>query len=142
MTLLHVCRRPHEPRSPATREPESAPLLPVPWTDRETARFTFRDALFKRRGCSPAEAETLADQLATRDRDRDDRRLCLECSHLQRDGGCFQARQGLLDPEVPERAMTPKQVEQAEQQRLRWRNDFRPLRTTLQRCASFTFQLP
>jgi hypothetical protein len=30
------------------------------------------------------------------DADLDDRRMCIECSHLQRDGGCFAARQGWI----------------------------------------------
>lgn len=63
------------------------------WGDREIARFTFRIALFARRGLQANDAERWADRLALRDQERDDRRSCLECEHMQRDGGCFAARQ-------------------------------------------------
>lgn len=64
--------------------------------DRQIARMQFRLGLFKRRGLLESEAETLADRLALRDQDKDDRRVCVECKHLQRDGGCFAAVQGWL----------------------------------------------
>ena len=41
-----------------------------------------RQALFCQRGAAPQDAERLADSLVNRDRDSDDRRLCLECRHL------------------------------------------------------------
>jgi len=66
------------------------------WTDKEIARFIKRVGMFKRRGVSTAMAEAMADRLAARDQDRDDRRMCIECAELQRDGGCFAARQGRL----------------------------------------------
>ncbi len=44
--------------------------------------FTVREALFTDKGLSLDESETLADKLVLRDRDADDRRLCLECAHL------------------------------------------------------------
>jgi hypothetical protein len=65
-----------------------------PWGDKQIARAQFRVELFMRRGESQWWAETLADRLAERDHERDDRRLCLECQHLQRDNGCFAAKQG------------------------------------------------
>jgi hypothetical protein len=59
------------------------------WGDAEIYRFQFRAWLFERRGCSPAEAEALADRLAARDQLRDDRRLCLECEFFaERGAGC------------------------------------------------------
>lgn len=51
----------------------------------EIDRFTVRLARFTDQGLSPIEAEALADKLVIRDRDGDDRRLCLECEHLN---GC------------------------------------------------------
>ncbi len=51
----------------------------------EIGTFTARLHLFTRRGLDDTEAETLADGLVIRDRDEDDRRLCLECLHLK---GC------------------------------------------------------
>ena len=47
--------------------------------EREIGRFTFREALFRRRGLPPHEAEALADRLVERDRDHDDRWMCIEC---------------------------------------------------------------
>lgn len=93
----------------------------LPWGERELTRFTFREALFRRRGLSPSEAETLADRLALRDQERDDRRVCDECAHLQRDGGCFAAAQGWM-----------RNVSKRHQ----------PVRALLQRCELFQFQTP
>ena len=53
------------------------------WGDREIGRFTFRAGLFQRRGLPKAEAEFLADRLALRDQERDDRRVCRECTHAK-----------------------------------------------------------
>lgn len=52
-------------------------------TGAEIDTFTTRQALFTDKGMSLDEAEALADKLVLRDRDADDRRLCLECSNLQ-----------------------------------------------------------
>lgn len=91
------------------------------WGDREISRFVFREALFRRRGLSSSEAETLADRLALRDQERDDRRVCDECAHLQRDGGCFAAAQGWM------RGVSKRH---------------QPVRALLQRCEHFQFQRP
>jgi hypothetical protein len=48
----------------------------------EIDTFTARLARFTDWGLSLAEAEALADRLVIRDREDDDRRLCLECAHL------------------------------------------------------------
>lgn len=48
----------------------------------EIDTFTARLHQFTGRGLVQADAERLADKLVTRDRESDDRRLCLECSHL------------------------------------------------------------
>ena len=48
----------------------------------EIDAFTARLARFTGRGLVAHDAERLADKLATRDRESDDRRLCLECVHL------------------------------------------------------------
>lgn len=85
------------------------------WTDVEISRFLKREALFRRRG-EGHDAEALAERMQARDRDRDDRRMCIECTHLQQDGGCFAARQGWLHA-------TPR--------------NFTPVRTLLQRCDQF-----
>ena len=51
-------------------------------TGREIDTFTARLHHFTRRGLAEPDAESLADKLVTRDREADDRRLCLECVHL------------------------------------------------------------
>lgn len=50
---------------------------------REIDTFTARLARFTEKGVSLGDAEPLADRLVIRDREGDDRRLCLECAHLQ-----------------------------------------------------------
>lgn len=45
--------------------------------------FTARLARFTDKGLTLDDAEALADKLVTRDRANDNRRLCLECAHLQ-----------------------------------------------------------
>jgi hypothetical protein len=49
----------------------------------EIDRFQFRMERFHSAGIASASAERLADRLAHRDRDLDDRALCLECAHLR-----------------------------------------------------------
>ena len=52
-------------------------------TGAEIDTFTVRQALFTDKGISLDESEAVADKLLLRDRDLDDRRLCLECRNLQ-----------------------------------------------------------
>ena len=49
----------------------------------EIDTFTARLVRFTDKGLSLADAESEADRLVIRDRECDDRRLCLECTHLQ-----------------------------------------------------------
>ena len=51
-------------------------------TGAEIDTFTARVIRFTDKGVNPTDGEALADKLVTRDRDSDDRRLCLECTHL------------------------------------------------------------
>ena len=51
-------------------------------TGREIDTFTARLARFTDKGLCLDAAESLADKLVNRDREADDRRLCLECAHL------------------------------------------------------------
>lgn len=48
----------------------------------EIDTFTVRQARFTDKGIGLDNAERLADKLVIRDRESDDRRLCLECGHL------------------------------------------------------------
>ena len=83
----------------------------------EIDTFTARLASFTNKGLSLADAERTADRLVIRDREGDDRRLCLECSHLQGHGrrrcGNWQAA------DVAREALAPELV------------------TMLQRCSGF-----
>ncbi len=63
---------------------------------RELDTFTQRLETFTNKGLRLHEAETLADVLVRRDRAADDRRLCLECSHLQGGTGRRRCGNGLL----------------------------------------------
>ena len=89
--------------------------------DRHLARMQFRLALFKRRGLLDSEADALADRLAQRDYEGDERRVCMECKSLQQRGGCFQHQQGRLPGAG---------------------KFFQPMPQTLQRCGRFEFQTP
>lgn len=51
-------------------------------TGGEIDTFTARLARFTDKGLGLDDAEKLGDKLVQRDRDSDDRRLCLECQHL------------------------------------------------------------
>ena len=97
---------PFKPRTVATvatlavaKAPDGAANDPTPDPERwcwphsaamnggEIDTFTQRLHQFSRRGLAALDAESLADKLVTRDRESDDRRLCLECSNLSRAGG-------------------------------------------------------
>ena len=93
----------------------------VALSDREIGRFLYRVALFQRRGCSEARAEAFADRLALRDQQRDDRRMCIECSHLQQRGTCFAAASGAM------RGVARR---------------LEPVKLVLQRCPNFSWQKP
>lgn len=54
----------------------------------EIDTFTARLARFTDKGLSLDDAEALAEKLVIRDRDGDDRRVCLECAHLHHGGRC------------------------------------------------------
>ena len=81
----------------------------------EIDTFTSRLALFTDRRVILDDAERLADLLVIRDREQDDRRLCLECSNCQQ-GRCTRwLAAGLKQAQLPA-----------------------GLATTLQRCGGFT----
>ena len=72
----------------------------------EIDAFTARVHLFTRHGLDQTQAEGLADGLVIRDRDSDDRRLCLECLHLRGGGRSWACNQwraaGLAGAGVPD----------------------------------------
>ena len=70
------------------------------WDDFEIARFQARAAALRRRGVADDDAGDLAERLTLRDRERDERVLCAECSHY-RPGRCGNHRAaGLSSAEV------------------------------------------
>ena len=66
------------------------------WSDAEIHAFTSRRDRLLRWGYSVPQANDLAERLTLRDRDLDDRHLCLECSHLRTSGRCAAAALGHL----------------------------------------------
>lgn len=85
--------------------------------DAAKARFLDRRDRLLAWGYGVEEAESIALRLARRDAEQDDRRLCIECRHLERGGRCACARAGRLLPECG--------------------RNFEPPRTLLQRCPQF-----
>ena len=82
--------------------------------DAEMAAFTARAERFALLG--RADADDLAERLTLRDRDGDDRRLCLECTWLGDTGRCLAAATGRI-PGADRR--------------------LEPVQTILQRCGAF-----
>jgi hypothetical protein len=76
--------------SPTANDPAAVTHDPDRWawphsqamTGREIDTFTARLARFTDKGMCLDAAESAADRLMRRDREQDDRRLCLECRHL------------------------------------------------------------
>lgn len=84
------------------------------WNDAEIAAYTARTERFALLG--RADAADLAERLTLRDRDGDDRRLCLECTWLGDSGRCIAAATGRI---------------RGADHRLE------PVQTILQRCEAF-----
>jgi hypothetical protein len=59
----------------------------------EIDAFMVRLSRFTDKGLNLTEAEALADKLVIRDRDADDRRLCLECANVRQGGGMWGCSQ-------------------------------------------------
>jgi len=98
----------------ATAGPALAALALVAWTDADIARFLDRRARLLRWGWAADDAEKLAERLARRDREHDERVSCTDCRHY-RPGRCGNHRRaGLHAPDIG-----------------------RDLATLLQRCPGF-----
>lgn len=72
----------------------------------EIDTFTARLARLTDKGLSLIDAEALADKLVIRDREADDRRVCLECVHLRHGGRCgnwraAQVASNAMDARLP-----------------------------------------
>lgn len=85
------------------------------WDDVEIATFTSRVVRFMRSGISATDADDLAERLTLRDRDLDDRHLCLECSHLMTSGRCAAAALGHLEGADPRMQPVPTILMRCEQ---------------------------
>lgn len=64
------------------------------WNDAEIETFMARSTRFSAMG--RADAEHLAERLTLRDRQADDRHLCVECQELEASGRCAAVRRGAL----------------------------------------------
>ncbi len=65
------------------------------WNDLEIQMFISRCRRFMRMGLAEPEAERAADRLVARDRDGDDRRLCVECRHCRPGPSCSRGLEAL-----------------------------------------------
>ena len=75
---------------------EALDLAAVAWTDADIARFLDRRARLMRWGWAEPDAENLAERLAIRDREHDDRVSCADCRHY-RPGRCGNHSAALLN---------------------------------------------
>ena len=66
------------------------------WAEVEMLSFSKRQSLMLARGYTPDDAEAMAEALTLRDRQGDDRRMCLECTHLGERGRCIAASAGRI----------------------------------------------
>ena len=69
------------------------------WSDVEIADFVARHTRLLALGFTDGDADDLAERLTLRDRDADERRLCVECCNF-RGGRCRQAARSGVGPEV------------------------------------------
>ncbi len=83
------------------------------WSDSEIEAFNRRVVQFQNQGIDLSKAEAIAETLLVRDRDTDDRRMCVECLSLAK----FNCT-------------TPKAADLTTR-------DVRPIRFMLQRCDGF-----
>lgn len=101
--------------------------------ERQFARIKYRTGLFQRRGMEPKAAAELADILAVRDEQRDDRRMCIECRG-------YQAPQ----PSYPNSGCGPAKLLKQGVRKLAFAHTshMSPIPDLLQRCNAFQFQTP
>jgi hypothetical protein len=102
-------------RSNAYMTPEQRDECHEGWNYAEIETFMARSTRFGAMG--RVDAEPLAERLTLRDRQADDRRLCVECRELVTSGRCAAARRGAL-------AKTDRRLE--------------PTQNILMRCPAFS----
>lgn len=92
----HAREEPVSAQSAQSAQEPDPSRAPAHLSDAEAETSARRVHLFTDRGMSIEAAGGLADRLALRDQDLDDRRLCLECSYLGTSGRCIAAATGRL----------------------------------------------
>lgn len=107
-------RQPAEMVSKLTPEQQRAV---IGLDDAELQRLSRYMRRAQRHGLDLDVCERIADLLTLRDRQHDDRRMCLECSHLEPSGRCAAARSGRLAGAG---------------------RDLHPVKVVLMRCPGFT----
>lgn len=111
-------RSPPPPSDCPPTRPEPSVRRGCAYSEAEIQAFAYREARFSRFGWS-LDAGHIAERLRLRDRDGDDRRLCLECTWLHDNGRCLAAASGRLPGAA--RRLEPVQI-------------------ILQRCEAFGLQ--
>ena len=97
---LRAALRDAKPELLTLLRPEPFDLAAVAWTDADIVAYLGRRARLVRWGWTEANAERLAERLARRDREADDRVSCADCRHY-RPGRCGNHRTaGLHSGEV------------------------------------------
>jgi hypothetical protein len=66
------------------------------WSADTISAFSVRRDAFLRRGYGTDDADDLAERLTLRDREQDDRRMCVECTQFGERGQCLAAAAGRL----------------------------------------------
>lgn len=106
-------RRPHEDVPRLTPAKQRAV---IGWDEGEIAQAGRYMRQAERHGFDLDVCERITDHLMLRDRQRDDRRMCIECAHLDRSGRCSAARAGRLPGAG---------------------RDLQPVKVALMRCSGF-----
>jgi hypothetical protein len=92
--LLHALAATRRSGNPLMTAEQADDCHAGAWDDDELSAFTARVLVLQRRGIEAGDADNLAERLTLRDRDGDDRRMCVECSHLGDGGRCLAAAAG------------------------------------------------
>ena len=92
--LLHALAPSRRSGKPSMTAEQADECHACGWDDDELSAFTTRVLMLQRRGIGADHADDLAERLTLRDREGDDRRMCVECSHLGDGGRCLATAAG------------------------------------------------
>ena len=106
--LLRALTPPRQSVNPVMTAEQANDCHAGSWSDDEISAFSARVQFLLRRGIGAGDADDLAERLTLRDRDGDDRRMCVECSHLGDGGRCLAAAAGRVHG--ADRRMEPVQT--------------------------------